>query len=89
MLWNKKKKKQFQIQTLGEVQESILSLRAPMKLPGTGEKETQNMRRTGLGIYYGGEGVYRPGEVGVQREDLKMACPAFKCCLVYVHRGLT
>lgn len=61
----------------------------PVKLPGTSDKETQNMRRTGLGIYYGGKGVYRSAEVSVHREDMKMACPAFKYCLVYVHRGLT
>ena len=34
-------------------------------------------------------GVYRPGEVSVQRErDRKMAHPAFKSCLAHAHRGL-
>lgn len=37
-----------------------------MKLPGGSEKETRSTQQTCFGVY--GGGVYRPGEVSVQRE---------------------
>ena len=53
---------------------------------GMSEKEKRNMQQTCLEVYW--RGVYRPGEVGVQRESVKMVCPAFKSCLVHVHGGI-
>lgn len=41
------------------------------------------MQQTLLGVYMG---VYKLGEVSVQRESVKMVCPVFKGCLVHVRR---
>ena len=38
-----------------------------VKLPGTSEKETRKTQQTRLGVFW--RGVYRTGEVSVQRES--------------------